>query len=79
MLVWFHFLNFYEVFSAFISANDTGSLANSLFGVNVFNPVPDFFLFRDFNFTPSCYKNHINNGDELDPGINNPSVDICFV
>ena len=34
------------VFPAFICANNIGKLVNSLFGVNIFNPVPSFFLFQ---------------------------------
>ena len=35
-------LNLYELFPAFICANNTGSLVNSLFGVNILNPFPPF-------------------------------------
>ena len=43
MLVLFQFFNLYV--PAFICANNIGSLVNNLFGVKVFNPVPDFVLF----------------------------------
>ena len=36
------FFNFYKLFPAFIRANDIGSLVNSLFRVNIFNPFPSF-------------------------------------
>ena len=32
--------NLFELFPTFICANNIGSLVNSLFGVNIFNPVP---------------------------------------
>ena len=42
--------NLYELFPAFIFANNVGRLvSNSLFGVKTFNPVPSFFLFFSFN------------------------------
>ena len=39
-----------QLFSAFICANNIGSVANNLFGVMIFNPVPVLFLFERFNF-----------------------------
>ena len=34
------FFNLYELFLAFICANNIGSLVNNLFGVSIFNPFP---------------------------------------
>ena len=48
------FLNLFELSPTFICANNTGCLVNNLFGGNIFNPVPSFFLFREFHFTPSA-------------------------
>ena len=41
ILAWFHFL-VYLLFPAFISANNTGSLINNLFGVKIFIPFSSF-------------------------------------
>ena len=38
------FRDFIMLIPAFIVANNIGSLVNSLFGINIFNPVPSFFL-----------------------------------
>ena len=66
------------MFPACICANNIGSVVHNLFGVKNFNFVPDFFLFRGFNFTLSAIvsseANHIDNGDDDDP-----RLDICFV
>ena len=42
----------YELFQAFICANNIGSLVNNLFGVKIFNSVPSYFW--GFNFTLSA-------------------------
>ena len=42
------FSNLYELFPAFICANNIGILVNNMFGVKIFNHVPVFF-FKDFN------------------------------
>ena len=44
------FFNLFELFPAFIFANNIGNLVNNSFGVNVFYPVPLILLFRGFNF-----------------------------
>ena len=41
------FFSLYELFSAFIYANNTGGLVNSLFGVNI------FIIFPSFTFSSS--------------------------
>ena len=41
------FFNLHELFPAFICANNTGSLINNLFGINIFNPAAIFFFFED--------------------------------
>ena len=46
------FFNLFELFQAFVCANNIGSLVNGLFGVKTFNPVPAFF--RGINFTLSA-------------------------
>ena len=48
------FFNLFELFLALICAKNIGSLVNSLFGVEIFNPVPVVFLFRGFSFTLSA-------------------------
>ena len=48
------FFNLYEFFLAFNCDYNIGSLANGLFGVGIFNPVPSFFLSWGFNFTLSA-------------------------
>ena len=66
------------MFPAFICADNIGSLVNDLFGFKILNPAPAFFLSRGFNLTlsaiVSCDRNHIDNGNDDDPGL-----DICFV
>ena len=42
--------NLHELFPAFVYADNIGNLVNSLFGVNILNPVPVAFLFHGFNF-----------------------------
>ena len=44
----------FEFSPTFICANNTGCLVNNLFGGNIFNSLPSFFLFREFHFTPSA-------------------------
>ena len=50
------FFSLYGLFLAFICANKTESLHNSLLGVKNFNPVPVpcVFLFQGINFTVSA-------------------------
>ena len=36
------FFSMYELFPAFICANNTGSVDNNLLGVKIFNPFPSF-------------------------------------
>ena len=42
VFVWFSFFNLFELFPAFICANNIESLVNSLFGVKVFDPFLSF-------------------------------------
>ena len=48
------FFKLYELFLAFICANNIGSLVNSLLWVKIFNPISVVFLFRGFNFILSA-------------------------
>ena len=41
------FFNLYGLFPAFICDNNIGSFVNNLFGINIFNPVPVFFFFKE--------------------------------
>ena len=47
------FFSLFELFPAFICANNIWSLVNNLFGVKLFNNVSVFFLVRGFNLTLS--------------------------
>ena len=53
-----------------------------MLGVKIFNPVPGFFLSRDFNFSlsaiVSCDGNRIDNGDDYDPGLGIRLVGVFF-
>ena len=51
--------NCYKIFVAFLCANIIGSLLNSLFGVNIFNPVLVVFLFQGFNFIRPAIAGHL--------------------
>ena len=55
------FFNLFELFSAFTCTNNIGSLVNNLFGDNIFNPVPSFFLFWGFNFALSAIVSFYSN------------------
>ena len=45
--------NLFELCPPYICDNNIGVLVNSLFGVNIFNPSPSFFLFQGINFSLS--------------------------
>ena len=72
----------YKLFPVVICANNIGSLVNSLFGIEIFNPVPLFFLSQGFNFTlsaiVSCDGNRIDNDDDDDLGSDTFSEVIRF-